>query len=73
MNFSCLSFSSAYFFFASSENVPLINLLEVDTQKVRDTQIERLHKVKANRNNQALEIALDELEQIAISGNGRKV
>jgi methylmalonyl-CoA mutase len=53
-----------------SENVPLINLLDVDTQKVRDTQIERLHKVKANRNNQALEIALDELEQIAISGNG---
>ena len=53
-----------------SENVPLINLLDVDTQKVRDVQIERLHKVKANRNNQALEIALDELEQIAISGNG---
>jgi methylmalonyl-CoA mutase len=47
-----------------SENVPLINLLDVDTQKVRDIQIERLHKVKA------LEIALDELEQIAISGNG---
>lgn len=53
-----------------SENVPLINLLDVDTQKVRDIQIERLQKVKANRNNHALEIALDELEQIAISGNG---
>jgi len=53
-----------------SEDVPLINLLDVDTQKVRDIQIERLHKVKANRNNQALEIALEELEQIAISGNG---
>jgi methylmalonyl-CoA mutase len=53
-----------------SENVPLINLLDVDTQKVRDIQIERLHKVKANRNNHALEIALEELEQIAISGNG---
>ncbi|MDP4813682.1 MAG: methylmalonyl-CoA mutase, partial [Saprospiraceae bacterium] len=53
-----------------SENVPLINLLDVDTQKVRDIQIERLHKVKANRNNQALEIALEELEQIAISGKG---
>jgi methylmalonyl-CoA mutase len=53
-----------------SENVPLINLLDVDTQKVRNIQIERLHKVKANRNNQALEIALEELEHIAISGNG---
>ncbi|MFN6018773.1 MAG: methylmalonyl-CoA mutase [Bacteroidota bacterium] len=53
-----------------SENVPLINLLDVDTQKVRDIQIGRLHKVKANRNNQALTIALDELEQIAISGKG---
>jgi methylmalonyl-CoA mutase len=53
-----------------SENVPLINLLDVDTQKVRDIQIERLQKVKANRNNHALEIALRELEQIAILGNG---
>jgi methylmalonyl-CoA mutase len=53
-----------------SGNVPLINLLDVDTQKVRDVQIERLHKIKANRNNHALEIALRELEQIAISGNG---
>jgi methylmalonyl-CoA mutase len=53
-----------------SENVPLINLLDVDTQKVRDIQIERLQKVKANRNNHALDMALRELEQIAISGNG---
>lgn len=53
-----------------SENVPLINLLDVDTQKVRDIQIERLHKLKANRNNHALDMALNELEQIAISGNG---
>ena len=53
-----------------SGNVPLINLLDVDTQKVRDVQIERLHKIKANRNNHALEIALRELEQIAILGNG---
>jgi len=54
----------------SSDNIPVFQLLDVDIEQVRKTQIERLHHIKATRNNEALSMALSELEWIASSGNG---
>lgn len=47
-----------------------IDLLEVDNQKVLSSQVNRLTSLKAERNNQAVEKALQTLGVCAESGNG---
>ena len=47
-----------------------IEILEVDNTKVRISQIERLNKMKANRNNEKVQTALKELENAAESKKG---
>ena len=47
-----------------------LDILDVDNDKVRLSQIERINKLKAERNTQEVELALDNLAQIAQSGNG---
>jgi methylmalonyl-CoA mutase len=47
-----------------------IELLEVDNQSVRESQIKRLQKVKANRNQAEVEATLERITQAAQSGNG---
>jgi len=47
-----------------------IDILEVDNTKVRLSQIERLNQTKANRNNEKVKQALDNLTQIAKTGEG---
>jgi methylmalonyl-CoA mutase len=53
-----------------SENIPDFQLLDVDIEEVRNTQIERLHFIKFNRDNKALENAMSALERIALTGEG---
>ena len=53
-----------------SENIPDFKLLDVDIEEVRNTQIERLHFIKFNRDNKALENAMSALERIALTGEG---
>ncbi len=47
-----------------------IDILEVDNTKVRQQQIERLQKIKKERNSQAVEEALNNLTKAAASGKG---
>lgn len=47
-----------------------IDLLEVDNTAVRKSQLERLAKLKAERNNTAVKEALDALTNCAKTGNG---
>ncbi len=47
-----------------------IEILEVDNTKVRQQQIERLNKIKAERNSAAVQEALDNLTNAAQSGKG---
>ena len=47
-----------------------IEILEVDNSKVRDSQIERLNTLKANRDSKKVEALLDELTKAAKSGEG---
>jgi methylmalonyl-CoA mutase len=47
-----------------------LELLEVDNTAVRNQQIERLNQLKKNRNQQEVEVALDNLTTCASSGNG---
>ncbi|MEX0945310.1 MAG: methylmalonyl-CoA mutase [Balneolaceae bacterium] len=47
-----------------------IDILVVDNEKVRQSQIERLQKLKADRNNEDVRIALDEITKCAASGEG---
>ncbi|MFN5416523.1 MAG: methylmalonyl-CoA mutase [Flavobacteriia bacterium] len=47
-----------------------LDILDVDNDKVRLSQIERINKLKTERNTQEVELALDNLAQIAQSGNG---
>ncbi|WP_421773506.1 methylmalonyl-CoA mutase [Gracilimonas sp.] len=47
-----------------------IDVLEVDNVKVRKSQIERINKMKQERNDQAVENALKKLTQCAESGDG---
>ncbi len=47
-----------------------IDILEVDNAKVRQSQIERLQKLKAERNNSEVEAALGALTQSAKTGEG---
>jgi methylmalonyl-CoA mutase len=47
-----------------------IEILEVDNTAVRKSQIERLTKLKAERDNQAVEYALDAITEAAKTGKG---
>ncbi len=47
-----------------------IEILEVDNTKVRQQQIERLNKIKAERNSAAVQESLDNLTNAAQSGKG---
>ncbi|UXX78043.1 methylmalonyl-CoA mutase [Reichenbachiella carrageenanivorans] len=47
-----------------------IELLEVDNDAVRKSQIERLHKLRANRNQAAVNHALEQLTHCARTGEG---
>ncbi|MFC2080889.1 methylmalonyl-CoA mutase [Bacteroidota bacterium] len=47
-----------------------IDILEVDNSAVRDTQVKRLRKLKAERNNQEVREILDKLTDAASNGSG---
>jgi len=47
-----------------------LDLLDVDNTSVRQLQLNRLKKIRENRNQQAVKMALDKLIQIAQSGHG---
>ena len=47
-----------------------LEVLSVDNSAVRQTQIEKLQRVKANRDQKAVELALDQLSLCAKSGEG---
>ena len=47
-----------------------LDILDVDNQKVRLSQIERIQKMKAERNEEAAQQALKNIENIARTGNG---
>jgi len=47
-----------------------IEILDVDNAKVRDSQIDRLNLLKANRNQETVTTLLNELTEAANSGNG---
>lgn len=47
-----------------------IDILEVDNTKVRNSQIKRLNAIKASRNNDNVVAALNNITEIAESGNG---
>lgn len=52
------------------EDESQLDILEVDNQKVRESQINRLNDLKANRNNEAVSQTLKALEDAAESGQG---
>jgi methylmalonyl-CoA mutase len=47
-----------------------LDILDVDNQKVRLSQIERIQKMKSERNEEAAQQALKNIENIARTGNG---
>src|SRR5690554_2738089 len=47
-----------------------LQILDVDNQKVRNSQIERLNKIKAERDNEQVEKALSKLTECAKTGEG---
>ncbi|UTW63214.1 methylmalonyl-CoA mutase [bacterium SCSIO 12741] len=47
-----------------------IDILEVDNTKVRQSQVERLEKMRAERNEEAVQAALKELTRMAETGEG---
>ena len=47
-----------------------IDILEVDNTAVRLSQIERLKKLRAERNNEEVQVALDALTRSAETGEG---
>lgn len=55
-------------FFAEKE--PDIEILEIDNTAVRNEQIERLQKIKAERNNEAVQEALNAITECARTGKG---
>ncbi len=55
--------------YQTEENDP-IEILEVDNTKVRKSQIERINKMKADRNEEACQKTLAALEKAAESGEG---
>jgi|3_EtaG_2_1085321.scaffolds.fasta_scaffold00039_33 methylmalonyl-CoA mutase len=52
------------------DNEEEIEVREVDNTKVRNSQIERLNKIKANRNSEKVQATLKNITEIARSGNG---
>jgi methylmalonyl-CoA mutase len=52
------------------ENEEPLEILEVDNNSVRKSQIERLEKTKANRNSTKVNEALAKISEIAQTGNG---
>src|SRR5690606_36021624 len=54
----------------STQEKPVLDILEVDNQAVRSEQIERLTKLKAERNAADVEAALNTLTAAAQSGKG---
>jgi methylmalonyl-CoA mutase len=47
-----------------------IDILEIDNDKVRNGQIERLNELKANRNQENVSVSLAKLAKVAETGNG---
>jgi methylmalonyl-CoA mutase len=47
-----------------------VEILEIDNNKVRESQIKRLEEIRAKRDNKAVEDALEALYQAAVSGQG---
>lgn len=56
--------------FIKPENETPVEILEVDNQKVRRQQIERIEKVKAFRDSGKVKLALEALENAARTGQG---
>jgi methylmalonyl-CoA mutase len=54
----------------NEENQEQLDILEVDNTKVRQAQIDRLNKLKNDRNQKQVEHTLNNLEQAARSGKG---
>jgi methylmalonyl-CoA mutase len=52
------------------EKEEAMEILEVDNTKVRDSQIKRLEKLRANRDDEKVTASLKKLEDVAKSGNG---
>jgi methylmalonyl-CoA mutase len=52
-----------------TEQTP-VELLDIDNDAVRESQIARLNRVRAQRDPEAVRTALDDLEQAARTGNG---
>lgn len=55
--------------FQAKKEVPL-NILDIDIEKVRSQQLERLNQVKSNRNSLKVKEALEKITLCAQSGNG---
>lgn len=53
-----------------AEDEQVIDILEVDNAKVRNSQLERLAKLKAERNTEEVQNALEALTDAAKTGNG---
>ncbi len=53
-----------------SEQDSELDILEIDNTKVRENQLERLKKLKENRNSKEVELILERLKKAAKSGNG---
>ena len=53
-----------------TENEEEIEILEVDNSAVRDSQVQRLDKLKSERDNKAVRIALDKITNSAETGDG---
>lgn len=47
-----------------------IDILEVDNEKVRKTQLDRLEKLRSERNEEEVQSALDAITNVAETGNG---
>ena len=52
------------------EKAEQLDVLEVDNAAVRESQIKRLHQLKAERDNTKVQAALEALTQSAESGKG---
>lgn len=53
-----------------SSEEPLIPVLDIDNDAVRESQLDRLRKLKRERNQDAVRESLDQLELCAITGKG---
>ena len=52
------------------EDEPVLDILQIDNQKVREAQIKRLKQVRGNRNKAAFDKAIAALKEAASSGKG---